>query len=53
MKKLLKKTKQKLKEYWTRRMESTQKKISAGAQRLYKSMPSAFKDNWRRKNNKK
>jgi hypothetical protein len=43
----------KIKEYWQRCMESTQKKLSRGAENINKIITWARGDNWRRKNEKK
>jgi hypothetical protein len=41
-------------DYWIRLMHSAKNnKISRGAANFVKSMSTAFKDNWRRKNEKK
>ena len=43
-----------VKDYWTRFMHSVKNnKISRGAYNFIKSMSAPFKDNWRRKNEKK
>lgn len=42
------------KDYWTRLMHSAKNnKISCGAANFMRSMSAPFKDNWRRKNEKK
>lgn len=43
----------KMREYWRRMMESTQRKLSQGAQNISRVMTWGHKDNWRRKNEKK
>ncbi len=43
----------KAKEYWQRMMESTQRKLSQGAQQISRVMTWGKKNQWRRKNEKK
>lgn len=45
--------KQFMREYWNKLMDSTRRKMSAGAQAINKIITRAHGDNWRRKENKK
>lgn len=48
MRSYLSKTRQKMREYWNKWSHSLQCKMSRGAQNMYRSMPWARKEGWRR-----
>lgn len=52
MKYFLKNTRQKMKQYWENSMHSMQKHMSRGAANLFRMIPWARRDNWRRDDKK-
>lgn len=52
MKFLFQNTRKRMRQYWENRMNSVQKKLSAGASQLFRIIPWARRDNWRRDDKK-
>lgn len=53
MKKMIGQTKELIRQYWRKVMESTRRRMSVGAQYIDKIIPWARKENWRGRREKK